>query len=82
MHLQNFRVILKICTCIFQIKVCVTFKKFIDFKNPSVLARKNIKNSNWFKKEGHNIKLLSLSALGSLQNKPFHKQYYYLYQLS
>lgn len=38
--------------------------KFIDFKNPSVLARKNIKNSNWFKKEGHNIKLLSLSALG------------------
>ncbi len=38
--------------------------KFIDFKNPSVLYRKNIKNSNWFKKEGHNIKLLSLSALG------------------
>ena len=35
--------------------------KFIDFKNPSVLARKNIKNSSWFKKEGHNIKLLSLS---------------------
>lgn len=39
--------------------------KFIDFKNPSVLFRKNIKNSNWFKKEGHNIKLLSLSALGN-----------------
>jgi len=38
--------------------------KFIDFTNSSVLARKNIKNSNWFKKEGHNIKLLSLSALG------------------
>lgn len=38
--------------------------KFIDFKNPSVLARKNIKNSSWFKKEGHNIKLLSLAALG------------------
>lgn len=38
--------------------------KFIDFTNPSVLARKNIKNSSWFKKEGHNIKLLSLSALG------------------
>lgn len=39
-------------------------KKFIDFKNPSVLARKEIKNSSWFKKEGHDIKLLSLSALG------------------
>lgn len=39
-------------------------KKFIDFKNPSVLARKGIKNSSWFKKEGHDIKLLSLSALG------------------
>ncbi len=38
--------------------------KFIDFNNSSILARKNIKNSNWFKKEGHNIKLLSLSALG------------------
>lgn len=38
--------------------------KFIDFKNPSVLSRKNIKNSSWFKHEGHNIKLLSLSALG------------------
>ena len=38
--------------------------KFIEFSNPSVLARRNIKNSNWFKKEGHNIKLLSLSALG------------------
>ncbi len=38
--------------------------KFIEFTNPSVLARKNIKNSNWFKHEGHNIKLLSLSALG------------------
>lgn len=38
--------------------------KFIDFTNPSVLYRKNIKNSNWFKHEGHNIKLLSLSALG------------------
>ncbi|MBQ8476643.1 hypothetical protein IJ531_06240, partial [bacterium] len=39
--------------------------KFVDFKNPSALYRKNIKNSNWFKKEGHNIKLLSLSALGN-----------------
>ena len=38
--------------------------KIIEFKNPSYLARKNIKNSSWFKHEGHNIKLLSLSALG------------------
>ena len=38
--------------------------KFINFTNPSVLYRKKINNSNWFKKEGHNIKLLSLSALG------------------
>ncbi len=49
-----------------KLKKAKTFanNKFIDFKNPSVLYRKNIKNSNWFKKEGHNIKLLSLSALG------------------
>ncbi len=32
-------------------------------KNPSVLARNNVKDSNWFKKEGHNVKLISLSAL-------------------
>lgn len=32
-------------------------------KNPSVLARKGVKDSNWFKKEGHNVKLISLSAL-------------------
>jgi len=48
--------------------------RFIDFKNPSVLARMNIKNSNWFKKEGHNIKLLSLSGLGdgNALDKPGH----------
>jgi hypothetical protein len=39
-------------------------EKFIKIKNPSPLARNNIKNSNWFKREGHNIKLVSLSALG------------------
>ncbi|MBR1618198.1 hypothetical protein IJ670_08630 [bacterium] len=37
--------------------------RFIPFTNPSVLERLGIKNSSWFKKEGHNIKLLSLSAL-------------------
>ncbi|MBR2068970.1 MAG: hypothetical protein IJ877_04325 [Candidatus Gastranaerophilales bacterium] len=48
--------------------------KFIDFKNTSALARKNVKNSNWFKREGHNIKLLSLSALGdgNAQDRPGH----------
>lgn len=38
--------------------------KFIDFKNPSVLSRNNVKDSSWFYQTGHNIKLLSLSALG------------------
>ena len=38
--------------------------EFINFKNPSYFKRNNIKDSNWFKKEGHNIKLLSLSGLG------------------
>lgn len=31
----------------------------------SVLARQQEKNSDWFKKEGHNIKLLNLAALGN-----------------
>lgn len=30
----------------------------------SVLARNNVKNSDWIKKEGHNIKLINLAALG------------------
>lgn len=38
---------------------------FSAFKNPSPLARNNEKNSDWFKREGHNIKLISLSALGN-----------------
>jgi len=39
-------------------------KRFTDFKNPSALYRNGEKNSSWFYHEGHNIKLLSLSALG------------------
>jgi len=35
------------------------------FTNPSVLARNGIKNSNWIKKEGHNIKLINLAGLGN-----------------
>lgn len=31
----------------------------------SVIARHQEKNSDWFKKEGHNIKLLNLAALGN-----------------
>ena len=27
-----------------------------NFDNPSILSRKNSKNSDWIKKEGHNIK--------------------------
>ncbi|MCM1010542.1 MAG: hypothetical protein NC390_06675 [Fusobacterium sp.] len=38
--------------------------RFPDNKQ-SVLARKNIKNANWIKKEGHNIKLINLAALGN-----------------
>ena len=38
--------------------------KLKEIINPSPLVRRKIKNSNWFKKEGHNIKLISLSALG------------------
>ncbi len=43
-------------------------EKFIHFSNPSPLARRKVKHSNWFKKEGHNIKLLSLAGLGSDPN--------------
>lgn len=31
----------------------------------SVLARNGVKNSNWLKKEGHDIKLINLAALGN-----------------
>ena len=38
-----------------------------SFKNNqiSVLARNHEKNSDWFKKEGHDIKLINLAALGN-----------------
>ena len=39
--------------------------KLMNYSNPSVLSRRKIKNPDWFKKETHNIKLLSLSALGN-----------------
>ena len=38
-----------------------------NFDNPSILSRKNIKNSDWIKKEGHNIKLINLAGLGNHQ---------------
>ncbi len=40
------------------------------FKNTqvSVLARNQEKNSDWFKKEGHDIKLINLAALGNGNN--------------
>ncbi len=37
---------------------------FADSKQ-SVLARKNIRNANWIKKEGHDIKLINLAGLGN-----------------
>ena len=36
-----------------------------DFNKSSVLARNNVKNSSWLQKEGHNIKLINLAALGN-----------------
>ncbi|MBR1977566.1 hypothetical protein IKA15_04735 [bacterium] len=44
-------------------------EKFIKFKNPSPLARRGIKNSEWFKREGHDIKLMSLAALNDGNKK-------------
>lgn len=41
-----------------------TSGKFM-FANPSVLARNNVTNSDWIKKEGHNIKLINLAGLGN-----------------
>lgn len=35
------------------------------FGNSSVLARNNVTDSNWIKKEGHNIKLINLAGLGN-----------------
>lgn len=36
-----------------------------DFSERSVLARNSVKNSDWIKKEGHDIKLINLAALGN-----------------
>lgn len=36
-----------------------------EFDKASVLARNNVKNSTWLQKEGHNIKLINLAALGN-----------------
>lgn len=43
--------------------------KFI-FSNDAIspLARNNVKNSDWIKKEGHNIKLINLAGLGNGNN--------------
>lgn len=35
-----------------------------DNKNISVLARNNVKNSDWIKKEGHDIKLINPCRFG------------------
>ena len=40
-------------------------KFHFDNDKVSVLARNNVKNSDWFKKEGHNIKLINLAGLGN-----------------
>ena len=38
------------------------------YTNSSVLARNNIKDSSWIKKEGHDIKLVNLAGLGNGNN--------------
>jgi len=44
--------------------------KFVFSNNKiSVLARNNVKNSDWIKKEGHNIKLINLAGLGNRKNE-------------
>ncbi|MDD3436385.1 MAG: hypothetical protein PHC64_04440 [Candidatus Gastranaerophilales bacterium] len=40
-------------------------KFYFDNEKISVLARNEIKNSNWIKKEGHDIKLINLAGLGN-----------------
>ena len=42
--------------------------KFV-FANPSVLARNNVTNSDWIKREGHDIKLINLAGLGNGDRK-------------
>lgn len=36
-----------------------------NYTNSSVLARHNVKDSSWLQKEGHDIKLVNLAALGN-----------------
>lgn len=36
-----------------------------NFQESSVLARNGVKNSDWIKKEGHDIKLINLAGLGN-----------------
>lgn len=37
---------------------------FVYGENPSPLKRRSVKNSDWVKKEGHSLKLISLCSLG------------------
>lgn len=39
-------------------------EKFICSGNTSVLARSGVVNSNWIKREGHDVKLINLAGLG------------------
>lgn len=45
-------------------------EKFVfDNDKISVLARNNVKNSDWIKKEGHDIKLINLAGLGDKKDE-------------
>lgn len=39
--------------------------EFFSYENPSPLLRNNVKNADWIKKEGHDIKLINLAGLGN-----------------
>lgn len=41
-----------------------------EILNPSPLARVKARHTNWFKREGHNIKLISLASLGDGSKSP------------
>ena len=43
----------------------------LQFSDVSVLARNNVNNSSWIKREGHDIKLINLMALGNDNNTNF-----------
>jgi len=70
----HFKVLEELCPAevLFALETKWKINKVFDGENfsfdnnkISVLARNEIKNSNWIKKEGHDVKLINLAALGN-----------------